>query len=69
MECGNLIYKEDANIVSHDYFEFYNPPTESKHYYCKLHSKNYEKQRGSKYYKEIEVDRSGEPVGYKKVTK
>lgn len=63
-ECKCHLYRHDAQVVNYRGDDIY---------YCQTHKKPYEKvmyrywMSDIKYYKEMEVNEKGEPVGYKKV--
>lgn len=74
-KCKCLIYKHNAQEVETLFTNEFNIPylgnTKSYKYYCNTHRINYDRivstTFGDYYYKEIEVDEKGEPIGYKKI--
>lgn len=74
-DCKCLMYKKHAQEIDYIFKWVFAPSKESKRYYCPNHKKNYDSQvyghdsYRSLYFKEMEVDENGEPVGYKKIKK
>lgn len=79
-DCKCLLYEIDAQkILSTPYSIniLYGKYIDSYRYYCNEHKKKYELETEKdydtwgnityKYYKIIEVDNEGEPIGYKKI--
>lgn len=71
-ECNCLLEKWHAQIIRVNYLSIYPGGTGEK-YYCKTHAKNYSDVEypgitfgDPAFFKKIQVDENGEPVGYKK---
>lgn len=76
--CKCLVNKYDAQKVVHEFFlnNHITYASVFSEFYCKKDIRPYNRKKSKiitpetleyKYYKEIEVDEQGEPVGYKKI--
>lgn len=67
--CKCLIMKGDAQEIIVEYELGGIEP--EKRYYCAQHTREYKKEKmgyyaGARYYKELEVNEEGDPIGYEK---
>jgi len=73
-ECKCLLYENDAQKIETLFTNEFTllGKTKSYKYYCNTHRINYDRIVstyfvGDFYYKEMQVDEKGEPIGYKKI--
>lgn len=71
-ECKLWLDKEDAYVVKHDTLNLFYSNLFLTLYYCPKDKKPYTRSKyvsfeNNKYYAELEVEKDGTPVGYKKI--
>ena len=71
-ECKHWVDKYDCSDVDYNVAHSFMYPIREKLYYCPEHTKPYSRKTDyscsdTKYFKEIEVDKDGTPLGYKKI--